>query len=91
MVIGGDYSDWVHVKSGVPQLTVLGPLLFLLYINDLPDQIISTVRLFADDFVMYRTISNDHDADLLQADLGLDQLSSWQHQWQMRFNEVFRA
>ncbi len=84
VVIGGDYSDWVHVKSGVPQGTVLGPLLFLLYINDLPDQITSTVRLFADDCVMYRTISNDHDADLLQADL--DRLSSWQHQWQMKFN-----
>lgn len=84
VVIGGDSSDWVRVGSGVPQGTVLGPLLFLLYINDLPDQITSTVRLFADDCVLYRTISNDHDADLLQADL--DRLSSWQHRWQMKFN-----
>ena len=59
VVIGGDSSDWVHVQSGVPQGTVLGPLLFLIYINDIADQITSTVRLFADDCVLYRTVSKD--------------------------------
>ena len=84
VVLGGDASDWVRVQSGVPQGTVLGPLLFLLYINDLPDQITSTVRLFADDCVIYRTVSNDADADLLQRDL--DRLCSWEQTWCMEFN-----
>ena len=48
---------WTHVKSGVPQGTVLGPRLFLTYVNDLPDNIHSTVRLFADDCVLYREIT----------------------------------
>jgi hypothetical protein len=84
VVIGGDASDWIRVQSGVPQGTVLGPLLFLLYINDLPDQITSTLRLFADDCVIYRTISNDADADKLQKDL--DRLCSWERKWCMKFN-----
>ena len=84
VVIGGENSDWEPVQSGVPQGTVLGPLLFLIYINDLPDNLTSNVRLFADDCVVYRSISNDHDADLLQTDL--DRLSSWERTWQMSFN-----
>jgi hypothetical protein len=49
VVVDGDHSQWVPVRSGVPQGTVLGPLLFLAYINDLPNNIRSEVRLFADD------------------------------------------
>ena len=84
VVIGGEASDWVSVKSGVPQGTVLGPLLFLMYINDLPDNLTSNVRLFADDCVIYRAISGDNDADLLQTDL--DRLTAWESTWQMKFN-----
>ena len=84
VVIGGEHSDWIEVKSGVPQGTVLGPLLFLTYINDLPDNISSTVRLFADDCVIYRSITTDKDAEILQKDL--DQLSLWEKKWQMKFN-----
>ena len=62
VVVDGEHSDWTNVRSGVPQGTVLGPLLFLLYINDLPHGISSTVRLFADDCVMYHTIITDSDA-----------------------------
>ena len=84
VVVDGEHSDWTNVRSGMPQGTVLGPLLFLLYINDLPHGISSTVRLFADDCVMYHTIKTDSDAQTLQHDL--DTLTKWQDNWQMTFN-----
>ena len=76
VVIWSEASDLVSVKSGLPHGTVLGPLLFLMYINDLPDNLTSNVRLFADDCVIYRAISGDNDAHLLQTDL--DQLNEWE-------------
>ena len=53
VVICGEHSTWTQVISGVPQGTVLGPLLFLTYINELPNNIHSSIRLFADDCVLY--------------------------------------
>ena len=70
--------------SGVPQGTVLGPLLFLLHINDLPSVVSSTVRLFADDCLIYRNIKNKEDQITLQKDLNL--LENWGNTWGMRFN-----
>jgi hypothetical protein len=84
VVVGGEHSTWTEVVSGVPQGTVLGPLLFLAYINDLPQNIKSEVRLFADDCVVYRQILNDHDHLTLQNDLNT--LEKWQNNWQMSFN-----
>ena len=84
VVVSGEHSPWTHVKSGVPQGTVLGPLLFLIYINDLPNNIHSTVRLFADDCVLYREINNQLDSQELQKDL--DELTKWEHDWQRHFN-----
>ena len=76
VVVNGDNSEWVPVKSGVPQGTVLGHLLFLIYLNDLPDNISSEVRLFADACDLYRPINNKHDVEHLQAELD----------WQMHIN-----
>ena len=62
----GQHSDRVPVTSGVPQGSVLGPCLFLHYINDLPEGIVCTVLLFADDNVMYLTIAIQTDSHKLQ-------------------------
>ena len=59
----------VPVKSGVPQGTVLGPLMFLMYTNDIGENVLSTLKLFADDCVLYRTISTSSDYHKLQEDL----------------------
>ena len=80
----GQTSSQCPVTSSVPQGTVLGPLLFLLYINDLPDNVQSSVRLFADDALLYGIVASDADCDLLQSDLR--RLESWQYHWQMEFN-----
>ena len=72
------------MTSGVPQGSVLGPLLFLLYINDLPQNIQSQVRLFADDTAVYLTVTSSEDANTLQADL--DTLQEWERTWDMEFN-----
>jgi len=63
---------------------VLGPLMFLLYINDISKNILSSIQLFADDCVVYRLISNYDDIAVLQNDL--DVISNWAHVWQIKFN-----
>ena len=72
------------IISGVPQGTVLGPLLFLIYINDLPDNISSNIRLFADDCVIYRPINNLTDVNALQSDLV--NIQTWCEKWLMTLN-----
>ena len=69
VVLDGQASNPVLVISGVPQGLVLGPVLFLIFINDLPDNIRSYVRLFADDCVLYRNIKSLTDRQILQEDL----------------------
>ena len=77
---------WAPVLSGVPQGTVLGPLLFSLYINDISSDIESEIRLFADDCVCYREIKDEEDTIKLQRDI--DRLGSWARKWGMRFQPV---
>ena len=84
LVLEGERSAEAPVTSGVPQGSVLGPLLFLLYINDLPQNIQSQVRLFADDTAVYLTVTSSEDANTLQADLGT--LQEWERTWDMEFN-----
>ena len=84
VVLDGRASDPVPVLSGVPQGSVLGPVLFLIFINDLPDNIRSSVRLFADDCVLYRNVKSSLDCQILQDDL--NSLAKWEMDWQMKFN-----
>ena len=85
VIVENEASAETTVHSGVPQGTVLGPLLFLVHINDLPDRVRSSiVRLFADDCLLYRTISTLRDHVLLQEDLR--QLEAWASDWGMHFN-----
>ena len=75
VVVDGESSTHIDVESGIPQGSVLGSSLFLLYINDMPERIKSTVRIFADDTIAYLTISSDKDSNDLQNDL--DKLALW--------------
>ena len=84
VIVNGEYSTPVPVLSGVPQGSVIGPTLFLTYINDLPNGIKSKIRLFADDTIMYLTINNSEDCQQLQHDLTL--LQEWGDEWLMQFN-----
>ena len=86
VILDGATSRPAKVLSGVPQGTVLGPLLFLVYINDLPQYVSpgTEVRLFADDSAVYRKITNINDAVILQKDL--DNLQRWEKQWSMEFH-----
>ena len=79
--VGDSFSKDFEVTSGVPQGSVLGPHLFLIYINDLPDGILSYVSLFADDV---KLIVDSEKVHLTQKDL--DELDSWQRKWKLRFN-----
>ena len=73
--VGGQLSAEVRVTSGVLQGSVLGPLLFLAYVNDIWRNMESTIRLFADDCVIYKKIINTADMEKLQKDL--DRLGEW--------------
>ena len=84
VVMEGSYSNCVHVDSGIHQGTVLGPLLFLCHINDLPLSVDGKIKLFADDCLIYREINSIEDKVQLQKDI--DSLQDWAENWGMRFN-----
>jgi hypothetical protein len=73
--VGGQLSEEVRVTSGVPQGSFLGPLLFPAYVNNISRNIDSSIRLFADDCIMYRNILNNNDMEILQIDL--NRLREW--------------
>ena len=93
VVVEGKQSSTVPVMSGVPQGSVLGPCLFLAYINYLPESLKSRARLFADDTIVYLTITSESDSQTLQDDLL--KLEQWESDWPMEFNpdkcEVIRV
>jgi hypothetical protein len=82
--VNGSFSGWTNVTSGIPQGSVLGPILFVLFINDMPTIVDSYCKLFADDTKLYRTITCPQDCTTLQNDLY--KLSEWSETWLLRFN-----
>jgi hypothetical protein len=86
VTIEGDKSSTAKVTYGVPQGTVLGPLMFLICINDIGNDIKSKIRLFANDSLLYLAISTKDDCKQLQQDL--DRMVNWTKPWQMIFNPL---
>ncbi len=84
VVVNGEKSSWTPVSSGVPQGSVLGPILFLIYINDIDIGINSPISKFADDTKIGRPVTDNKDRQNLQNDL--DTISKWSEKWQMPFN-----
>ena len=82
--INGEKSQWIPVTSGIPQGSVFGPLLFLIYINDLPENVNSTVYMYADDTKIYREIKSEYDQGILQRDL--ENLKTWSDRWLLKFH-----
>ena len=85
VVLNGQYSTWTNVEAGVPQGSILGPLLFLVYINDLPENLVSNPKLFADDASLFSVIRNKQlSAQNLNEDL--NKINHCAFQWKMSFN-----
>ena len=83
VVVDGEVSNWKSALSGVPQGSVLGPLLFLIHINDLDNNITSNLLKLADDTKVLRRVNNDGDKQHLQNNL--EKLVKWSEKWQMLF------
>ena len=85
VVLNGSSAAYDTINAGVPQGSVLGPLLFLVYINDLEDNIKSQIRFFADDTMLYSIVKNPTiSANELNQDL--ESIRLWAYQWKMQFN-----
>jgi len=84
--INGCYSEWADVISGIPQSTILGPILFMIYINDLPEicKQFARIYLFADDAKLFKHVICDEDHKALQ--LGLNALQDWSNKWLLNLN-----
>ena len=85
VVLNGQTSEWKKINSGVPKGSVLGPLLFLIYINDLPDGLTSMCKIFADDTSLFsKVLDVNESAKTLNIDL--EKINQWAFQWKMQFN-----
>ncbi len=80
----GEKTEWSDVESGIPQGSVLGPVLFVLFINDLPSVVQSIMKIFADDTNVYNCVKVDNGVEELQS--GIDNMAEWGIKWQLPFN-----
>ena len=84
VVLNGEESDWEEVVSGVPQGSVLGPVLFTIYINDIDQGIKNTIKKFADDTKLIGMAGTEEEVNSIKEDL--ERLYKWMEEWQMKFN-----
>ena len=85
VILNGQYSSWAKVETGVHQGPILGPLLFLIYINDLSENLVSNPKLFADDTSLFSVVKNV-DASNIDLNNDLRKTGEWAFQWKMNFN-----
>ena len=85
VVLNGQNSSWANVEAGVPQAPILGPLLFLIYINDLPDNLSTNVKLFADDTSLFSVV-HDIATSSCALNYDLNRVRESAFQWKMSFN-----
>ena len=86
VVLNGQESEWEKIYAGVPQGSVLGPLLFLVYINDLSEGLSSNIKLYADDSSLFSRVRNNVNATHERLTQDLNKITEWAHQWKMKFN-----
>ena len=84
VALNGQHSSWTNVQAGVPQRSILGPLFFLIYMNDLFDGLTSNPKLFADDTRLFSIVKNINPT-LIDLNSDLIKISHWSFQWKMRF------
>ena len=84
-ILNGQYSSWAKVEARVPQGSILGPLLFLICINDLSENLVSNAKLFADDTSLFSVVKNV-DSSNIDLNNDLKKISEWAFQWKMNLN-----
>ena len=85
VALNGQSSSWTSVNAGFPQGSVLGPLVFLIYINDLPDGLSSNAKVFADDTSLF-SVAHDINTSTIELNSDLKKINYWAFQWKMTFN-----
>ena len=85
VVFNGQASTWTNITSGVPQGSILGPILFLLYINDLSEGLSTNAKLFADDTSLF-TVIHDSQTSVNALSKDLEMIHNWPFRWKMKFN-----
>ena len=84
-ILNGQYSSWAKVEAIVPQGSILGPLLFLIYINDLSENLLSNAKLFADNTSLFSVVKNV-DSSYIDLNNDLKKIGEWAFQWKMSVN-----
>ena len=85
VTLNGQSFSWINVNAGVSQGSIVGPLLFLIYINDLSDGLSSNAKLFADDTALFLVV-HDINTSAIELNKYLKKIKDWDFQWKMTFN-----